>query len=59
MVRELTERLAVGDGSAIDGAVVLLVTDEYRTGWTTTTAAALLRASGARRVLPLVAHQRP
>jgi ATP-dependent DNA helicase RecQ len=38
----------------------LLVVDAlYRTGWTMTVAAALLREAGATAVLPLVAHQLP
>jgi ATP-dependent DNA helicase RecQ len=41
------------------GAVVLLVGDTWRTGWTTTLAGALLRESGAAAVLPVVIHQRP
>ena len=38
---------------------VLLVDDTYRTGWTMTVAAALLRDAGASAVLPLVVHQLP
>ncbi len=38
---------------------VLLVDDTYRTGWTTTVAAALLREAGAPVVMPLVIHQLP
>ena len=38
---------------------ILLVDDFYRTGWTMTVAAALLRDAGARAVLPLVVHQLP
>lgn len=40
-------------------AVVLLVDDTWRTGWTATLAGALLREAGAAAVLPLVIHQRP
>jgi len=38
---------------------VLLVDDTYRTGWTMTVGAALLRDAGATAVLPLVVHQLP
>ena len=38
---------------------VLLVDDTYRSGWTMTVAAALLRDAGAAAVLPLVVHQLP
>ena len=57
-VAQLTTRLTLADGAAVSGTV-LLVAGSYRTGWTTTTAAALLRDAGAQRVLPLVAHQQP
>jgi ATP-dependent DNA helicase RecQ len=57
-VRELTSRLTLPAGARVDGTV-LLVAGTYRTGWTVTMAAALLRAAGAERVLPLIAHQLP
>ena len=38
---------------------ILLVDDQYRTGWTMTVAGALLRSAGATAVLPLVVHQLP
>jgi ATP-dependent DNA helicase RecQ len=38
---------------------VLLVDDSYRSGWTMTVAAALLRGAGAASVMPLVVHQLP
>jgi ATP-dependent DNA helicase RecQ len=38
---------------------VLLVDDAYRSGWTMTVAAALLREGGVPAVLPLVVHQLP
>lgn len=38
---------------------VLLLDSKYRTGWTMTVAAALLREAGASAVLPLVVHQLP
>ena len=57
-VAQLARRLTVADGAAVSGTV-LLVAGTYRSGWTTTAAAALLRDAGAARVLPLVAHQWP
>ena len=41
------------------GGPVLLVDDTYRSGWTMTVAAALLREGGVPAVLPLVVHQLP
>lgn len=38
---------------------VLLVDDTYRSGWTMTIAAALLREAGVSAVMPLVVHQLP
>ena len=38
---------------------VLLVDDTYRSGWTMTVAASLLRGAGVEAVLPLVVHQLP
>jgi ATP-dependent DNA helicase RecQ len=38
---------------------ILVVDALYRTGWTMTTAGALLRGAGATAVLPLVVHQLP
>ncbi len=38
---------------------VLLVDDTYRTGWTMTVAAALLRDAGVREVMPLVVQRLP
>ena len=38
---------------------VLLVADNYRSGWTATVAGALLREAGATAVMPLVVHQLP
>jgi len=38
---------------------ILLVDDTYRSGWTMTVAAALLREAGVSAVLPLVVHQLP
>jgi ATP-dependent DNA helicase RecQ len=36
-----------------------MVDDTYRTGWTATVAAALLRDAGATAVLPIVVHRLP
>ncbi|MCU1501896.1 MAG: putative ATP-dependent helicase [Ilumatobacteraceae bacterium] len=57
-LKQLIDRLTLGQGNHVDG-VVLLVAGTYRSGWTATLAAALLRSAGATRVLPLVAHQQP
>jgi ATP-dependent DNA helicase RecQ len=38
---------------------LLLVDARYRSGWSITVAAALLREAGATAVLPLVLHQLP
>jgi ATP-dependent DNA helicase RecQ len=46
------------DGGLPDGPL-LVVDDTYRSGWTMTVAAALLRDAGAAAVLPLVVHQLP
>ena len=59
-VEALLSCLALRDGATVpaDGPV-LLVDDSYRTGWTMTLAAALLREAGASEVMPLVVHQLP
>jgi ATP-dependent DNA helicase RecQ len=41
------------------GGPLLLVDDTYRSGWTMTVAAALLKEAGASSVSPLVIHQLP
>jgi ATP-dependent DNA helicase RecQ len=51
--------IALRAGVAIPHGPVLLVDSHYRTGWTMTVAASLLREAGATRVLPLVVHQLP
>jgi ATP-dependent DNA helicase RecQ len=58
-VRALLDRLSVADGAAVPEGALLLIDDTYRSGWTMTVAAALLRRSGARAILPLVVHQLP
>jgi ATP-dependent DNA helicase RecQ len=58
-VEHLLAGLSVIDGVALPDGPVLLVDDTYRSGWTMTVAAALLRDAGASAVLPLVVHQLP
>jgi len=58
-VEHLLAGLSVVDGVALPDGPVLLVDDTYRSGWTMTVAAALLRDAGASAVLPLVVHQLP
>lgn len=56
----LLSGLVVRDGVTLpEDGPVLLVDDSYRTGWTMTVAAALLREAGAKDVMPLVVHQLP
>ncbi len=55
----LARRLRLIEGIRLEPVPVLLIDDSYRTGWTVTLAAALLRDAGATAVLPLVVHQRP
>jgi ATP-dependent DNA helicase RecQ len=57
--RAVQRRLRLRMGVSLPPVTVLLVDDTYRTGWTMTIAAALLREAGASAVLPLVIHQRP
>ncbi|HUG25426.1 RecQ family ATP-dependent DNA helicase [Piscinibacter sp.] len=58
-VAALLEALAVRPGVALPAGALLLVDARYRSGWTMTVAAALLREAGATAVLPLVLHQLP
>jgi len=58
-VEHLLASVSVRDGAALPDGPVLLVDDTYRSGWTMTVAAALLREAGAGPVLPLVVHQLP
>ena len=51
--------MRIRDDVTVPRGVVLLVDDTYRSGWTATVAAALLRDAGATAVLPLVVHQLP
>jgi ATP-dependent DNA helicase RecQ len=58
-VAALLKALAVRPDVAIPPGPVLLVDARYRSGWTMTVAAALLRDAGAAAVLPLALHQAP
>ena len=59
-VRALLDGLRLRDDVVLPGGgPVLLVDDTYRTGWTMTVAASLLRRAGAEGVLPLGVHQLP
>jgi ATP-dependent DNA helicase RecQ len=59
-VEALLSSLAVRSGVVLPaGGPVLLVDDSYRSGWTMTVAAALLREEGVGEVMPLVVHQFP
>ena len=57
--RAVAARLALRPGVDVPPGTLLLVDDTWRTGWTATLAAALLREAGAVAVAPLVAHQLP
>ncbi|WP_230207682.1 DEAD/DEAH box helicase [Microlunatus sp. Gsoil 973] len=57
-VRELLDGLALRQGVAFDGAV-LLVDDTIRTRWTLTVAGKLITDAGATTVLPFAVHQLP
>lgn len=58
-VAALLEALALRPEVALPAGPLLLVDARYRSGWTMTVAAALLREAGAAAVLPLVLHQLP
>jgi ATP-dependent DNA helicase RecQ len=58
-VEHLLGSLTVRDDVELPDGPLLLVDDTYRSGWTTTVAAALLRDAGATSVMPLVVHQLP
>ncbi len=55
----LLEALALRPEVAVPAGPLLLVDARYRSGWSMTVAAALLREAGATAVLPLVLHQLP
>ena len=58
-VAVLLEALAVRPAAEVPAGPLLLVDARYRSGWSATVAAALLREAGAAAVLPLVLHQLP
>ena len=58
-VEALLAGLRLRDEVTLPTGPVLLVDDFYRTGWTMTVAANVLREAGVSAVLPLVVHQRP
>jgi ATP-dependent DNA helicase RecQ len=58
-VAALNNALRLQPGADIPAGPLLLVDARYRSGWTMTVAAALLREAGATAVLPLVLHQLP
>lgn len=58
-VRARLEAISLIEGIAVPRGPILLVDPLYRTGWTMTVCAALLREAGATNVLPLVVHQLP
>jgi ATP-dependent DNA helicase RecQ len=57
--RAVAARLTLRPGATVPRGTLLLVDDTWRTGWTATLAAALLREAGTVAVAPLVAHQLP
>jgi len=58
-VAALLEALALRPGAEVPAGPLLLLDARYRSGWSATVAAALLREAGATAVLPLVVHQLP
>lgn len=58
-VAALNTALVLRPDVAVPPGPVLLVDCRYRSGWSATVAAALLRQAGATAVLPLVLHQAP
>lgn len=58
-VKSLLASLRLQPGIELPAGPLLLVDARYRSGWTMTVAAALLREAGATAVLPLVLHQLP
>ncbi len=58
-VAALQQALSLRERTAVPAGPLLLVDARYRSGWTMTVAAALLREAGATAVLPLVLHQQP
>ena len=58
-VAALLEALVLRPEVAVPAGPLLLIDARYRSGWSVTVAAALLREAGAAAVLPLVLHQLP
>jgi ATP-dependent DNA helicase RecQ len=58
-VAALCEALQLRPEVALPAGPLLLIDARYRSGWSMTVAAALLREAGAAAVLPLVLHQLP
>ncbi|WP_418315171.1 RecQ family ATP-dependent DNA helicase [Piscinibacter sakaiensis] len=58
-VAALVRALSLRSDVEVPGGPLLLVGARYRSGWSMTVAAALLREAGATAVLPLVLHQLP
>ncbi|KQP15193.1 DEAD/DEAH box helicase [Pseudorhodoferax sp. Leaf267] len=58
-VATLNRALVLHDDVVLPPGPLLLVDVRYRSGWSATVAAALLREAGAEAVLPLVLHQTP
>ncbi len=58
-VKALIASLRLQPGVELPAGPLLLVDVRYRSGWTMTVAAALLREAGATAMLPLVLHQLP
>jgi len=58
-VAALLEALALRPEVAVPAGPLLLIDARYRSGWSVTVAAALLREAGAAAVLPLVLHRLP
>ena len=58
-VAALLEALTLRPEAEVPAGPLLLIDARYRSGWSVTVAAALLREAGATAVLPLVVHQLP
>jgi len=58
-VAMLLQALVLRPEVAVPAGPLLLIDARYRSGWSMTVAAALLREAGATAVLPLVLHQLP
>lgn len=58
-VRALIDGMALRPDANVPRGPVLLVDAQYRSGWSATVAASLLRSAGATAVLPLILHQLP